>query len=257
MNRQSVRKTLEDVQKRIAARGGVSGLKTVVDLVLVIDGTSSMTNLMDSVKEIAMTMHAHFRDKLAAKMRIADKIRVKVIVFRDVYCGDPVPFQESEFFTLQADGQGDEKAFRDYVASVEAIGGGDIPENALEALHLAMNTDFQVPQQGWKSRQLIVMLTDAPAHDLKDPRRAELLADQMKASRYPAGVPADLQGLRIEWDEKLDAASRRLLIFAPQASPWNEIATWPDVYFVPSQAGVGIDRAKFEQVTGTIAGSLS
>lgn len=257
MTKQSVRKTLDDVQASMAVNGGSKGLQTMVDLVLAIDGTVSMVNLMDAVKENAMTLHSRIRDALADKKRIASKIRVKVIVFRDVYYGDPVPFQESDFFILQADGQGDEEAFRDYVASIEATGGGDIPENGLEALHMAMDVDFHVAQQGQKSRQIIVMLTDAPAHSLQDPRRAELMADQMKASAYPVGVPADLQGLRVEWEEKMNVDGRRMLVFAPNASPWNEISTWPDVYHVPSTAGVGIDRAKFDEVIAAIAGSVS
>lgn len=255
MINQNVRKTLDDVQARLPVSPG--GLQTPTDLVLIMDGTASMQNLMDSAKEIAAGMYSHIRSAMALKQRIADTIRVKVIVFRDVYANDRVPFQESDFFILRADGQGDELLFRDYIASIRAEGGGDLPENALEALHMALNVDYVRSEQGQKIRQIVVMLTDAAAHELSDPRRMELMSDQTRSGLYPAGVPEDLQGLYAEWESKMDPNGRRMLVFAPNAYPWTVLSSWPDVYHVPSTAGVGIDRAEFDQVIKAIAGSMA
>lgn len=255
MINQAVRKTLDDLPPELLASPGGAALHAGVDLVLLMDGTASMQNLIDAVKQIAMTLHARIREAMADKNRIADEIRVKVIVFRDVYCGDRVPFQESDFFILRADGQGDEAAFRDFVASIRAEGGGDLPENALEALHMAMNVDFVKSEQGSKIRQIVVMLTDASAHELSDPRRSAMNASQ--SSAYPAGVPDDLQGLQAEWEEKMDANGRRMLIFAPNAYPWTNLSSWPDVYHAPSTAGVGINQTEFDRVIKAIAGSIA
>lgn len=256
MTNQTVRrKSLADVQRIMKEQGVEHGIQTDVYLILLMDGTASMTNLMESAKDTSMTLHRRISEALLGKERIADKIHVKVIVFRDVYAGDAVPFQESDFFILQSDGNGDESQFRDYIASIQATGGGDIPENALEALHMAFTTDFVAPEQGRKARHIIAVLTDAGAHELNDPRRAAM--DQRQASLYPQGVPMDLQGLQNEWDS-MDVSSRRLLLFAPNAYPWNTISTWSGyVQHVPSTAGVGMDRKQYDAAIAAIAGSIA
>lgn len=251
MERQSVRKSLGDVQRVLTEGGGKGGLQTLVDITLVMDATGSMQNLMNNVKENAMSLHAKIKAALEEKNRMAEKIRVKIIAFRDVYVDDE-PFQESEFFILQENGQGDEVEFRNYVSNIRANGGGDEPESALEALHLAMNVDYAQPLQGQKGRHIIVLMTDASAHALDDPRRS----NPKFSSRYPQGVPADLVSLQAEWEEKMSSSARRLVIFAPNAYPWTAVASWMDVEYVASPAGVGIDRQRFDDVLKSIAGSI-
>lgn len=244
MDRQGVRKSLTDIQ-------GVRksfGLQTMVDITLVMDATGSMQNLMDNVKANALELHAKIKEALKDKNRLADKIRVKIIAFRDVY-EDQTPFIESDFFVLRENGDGDEVLFRQFVSSIEAIGGGDEPESALEALHMAINADYAESYQGQKARHIIVLMTDASAHKLDDPRRD-------LCSNYPQGVPADLPGLQAEWESKMDIRARRLVVFAPNAYPWSAISTWMDVQYVPSPAGVGIDSQHFSEVLRFIAGSI-
>lgn len=244
---QSVRKSLGDLQKVMT--GGIkTGLQTLVDLVLVMDATGSMQNLMENAKANALTLHTRIKSALAAKNRLADKIRVKVIAFRDVYVDDE-PFTESEFFILQ-DGEGDEPEFRSCIAGIEAEGGGDEPENALEALHMAMNVDFAKPLQGQKARHIIAVMTDASAHPLDHPERSRCTA-------YPQGVPADLLSLQAEWEEKMSPSARRLLVFAPNAYPWTTVASWMDTQLIASAAGKGIDSQQFDAAIATIAGSIA
>lgn len=249
------RKSLAEVQRVMKEQGVLQGIGTDVDLVLLMDGTASMTNLMKNAKDTALTLYRDICHELGEAARIVDDLRVKVIVYRDVYAGDAVPFQESDFFILRADGTGEEAQYRDFIADIRATGGGDLPENALEALHMAFTTDFAKPGQGRKARHIIAVLSDAGAHPLDDPRRAAM--DQTQASRYPQGVPKDLAGLQEEWNA-LDGASRRLLLFTPNAYPWNSIAgSWESVVHIPSTAGAGIDRAKFQEAISTIAGSIA
>jgi dolichyl-phosphate beta-glucosyltransferase len=61
---------------------------------------------------------------------------------------------ESPFFELPSD----EAEFSSFLSGVTATGGGDASENGLEALYLAMKSDFST---GPKDRQVIVMFTDA------------------------------------------------------------------------------------------------
>lgn len=124
-----------------------AGPKTVVDLVFLIDATRSMQNALDAMKMHAMTLYEDIIKRLSPKGRVVSQMRVKVIVFRDVYA-DAEPFQESEFFVLQENGQGDEVEFYNYVSNIRAEGGGDEPDSALEALHLAMNVDYVQPLLG-------------------------------------------------------------------------------------------------------------
>ncbi len=248
MEKQMVRKSLGDIQA-VKKAYGKAGLQTLVDITLVMDATGSMQNLMDNAKENALTLHTRIKNALAEKNRMADKIRVKVIAFRDVYVDDEA-FVESEFFTLQENGGGDEPEFRRFIEAIEADGGGDEPENALEALHMAMNVDYAQPLQGQKARHIIVLMTDASAHPLDHPERSS-------CPNYPQGVPADLVSLQAEWEEKMSTTARRLLLFAPNAYPWPSVASWMDAQHVASAAGNGIDSQLFDDVLKTIAGSIA
>jgi hypothetical protein len=75
------------------------------------------------------------------------------------------------------------------------------------------------------------MFTDASAHKLED-RIGEI------PSQFTDVVPADIDGLTDNWDggqaTKLKKTARQLIIFGPDAYPWNMISDgWNDVVFVP------------------------
>ncbi len=219
------------------------GFATLVDIIFAIDGTGSMGNLIDEVKKRALSMHDDITRALKAKRRKVTKMRVKVLVFRDIYV-DAVPFEESEFFTLPEESQ----EFRSFVENIRAIGGGDEPESSLEALCRAIRSKFQENNQGKKARQIIVMLTDASAHRLDDPQRS---VDKS----YPEEMPADLVGVEKLW-ESMDFRAKRMVVFAPNVWPWNEVGMWGSVEYSPSEAGKGIDAKTFEAVIEAIAGSV-
>lgn len=245
---QTVKRSMKNMQSVVK---DLRGLKTVVDIVMVLDGTGSMQNLMDGTKARAKGFHRLVKEALANKSRIADSIRMKVIVFRDLYDAAAPAFEESEWFVLREDGMGDEQDFYDYVSSIQATGGGDLPESGLEALHRAMNVDFAVPMQGQKSRHIIVLMTDDGAHALDDPRRATC------GQSYPSGVPASLTELNAEWMSFVNKyGAGRLVLLAPQATPWNTVGTWGSVEYEVCQAGAGVDEASYNAVITAIAGSI-
>lgn len=245
---QAVRRSMKGLQSVVK---DLRGLKTVVDIVMVLDGTGSMQNLMDGTKARAMEFHRLIKEALANKGRIAENIRVKVIVFRDLYDHDAPAFEESEWFVLREDGRGDERDFYDYISSIRATGGGDLPESGLEALHRAMNVDFTVPMQGQKCRHIIVLMTDDGAHALDDPRRAEC------GQSYPAGVPASLTELNAQWVSFVNRyEAGRLVLLAPQATPWNSVGTWSSVEYEVCQAGAGVNEDSYNAVITAIAGSI-
>ena len=69
---------------------------------------------------------------------------------------------------------------------------------------------------------------------------------------------ASLDDLTDRWDGgqtvRLKKAARRLLIFAPDAYPWNIIGdAWGQTVWLPSQAGKGLEEVEY----GTILQGLT
>lgn len=85
---------------------------------------------------------------------------------------------------------------------------------------MAINSDWVSPDDGVRTRHVIVMFTDAPTHRLDDAgyrKKAE------KSPLYPKDSPADINGIFDEWNEKMDPRSKRMILFAPDAYPWGLI----------------------------------
>ena len=102
-----------------------------------IDATGSMGHLIEEVKSAALTFHDKLQTKCSAKQKKIGQLRVKVIIFRD-YWADPqeMAMIESEFFDLETQGSD----FENFVRKIKESGGGDEPENGLEALALALQS---------------------------------------------------------------------------------------------------------------------
>lgn len=196
------------------------GLDYNVDLVMCIDGTGSMGHIIKEVKENALTFYKKFTIAMEEVDKSVQQLRVKIILFRDIGV-DSDSMVESKFFVLGEDGEDEE--FHKFVDSIEAVGGGDLPESSLEALALAINSDWV--RTGSVRRHVIHMYTDAPA--LK-------LGEKSSCAGYPAGMPADLAELREWWDgQRMELRAKRLQIFAPDTEPWSDIATWSNAFHVP------------------------
>ena len=136
------------------------GLDYNVDIVMCIDATGSMHAIIDEVKSNALSFYQKFVDEMEAQdpPKSVQQLRIKVIAFRD-YGVDSEPMVESKFFVL-GDG-GEDAQFHDFVNNIEASGGGDEPENSLEALALAMKSDWVTT--GAVRRHVIMLYTDASA----------------------------------------------------------------------------------------------
>ena len=241
---QSVRKGgLSALRRNQSVNGRPEVFDTLVDIVFVIDGTGSMQNLLDEVKERALSLHREIIEGLANKNRRVTKMRVKVLIFRDIYV-DANAFEESDFFTLPEDAE----EFRDFVEHIRATGGGDEPESGLEALHRAMKVRFQENIGNNKARQIIIVMTDASAHPLDDPQRE---GDDL----YPQEVPKTMAGLQNVW-ESVNKTARRLLVMAPNAWPWTVVSLWNEAECLVAPAGCGISKDGFDAVIKFISGSI-
>lgn len=213
------------------------GLDYNVDIVMCIDATGSMDKIIDNVKNNALSFYQKFVDTMNAKDKSVQQLRIKVIAFRDYGC-DAKPMEISDFFVLSGDGAVDDQSadFHDFVKGIVADGGGDGPENSLEALALAMNSDWV--KTGSVRRHVILMYSDAPA--LK-------LGERSSSRNYPADMPADLAELHEWWEgQKMEKRAKRILLFTPDAEPWTDMVEWTNVFHTPSQAGEGCSDVDIE-----------
>lgn len=220
-----------------------------LDLVLCIDVTASMSGVIETVKRGALTFHERLARAMAEKEKPVGSLRIKVVAFRDFeqdHRNNPV--QIGGFWRLPAE----VTEFRRFVGNLRASGGGDEPESGLEALALAIDSEWDLTAE--RRRHVIVLFTDASAHPLGVGR---------KRSSYPKGMPADLDALADRWGRGrggspvMDANAKRLLIFAPERKPWTDLAnTWNNTLHSHSTAGTGLSEVELGDVISIIAGSV-
>ncbi|WP_173158114.1 vWA domain-containing protein [Phytohabitans suffuscus] len=219
-----------------------------VDLVICIDVTASMTSIIETVKQGALTFHARLAKAMALKEKPVGSLRIRVVAFRDFKADRTDPVQVGGFWQLPAEVD----AFRAFVSGLRASGGGDEPESGLEALALAIDSKWD--REAERRRHVIVLFTDAPAHPL---------GVGSDARHYPPGMPEDLDALWARWGQGrsqsalMDANAKRLLIFAPDRDPWTGIAgSWSNTLHQPSKAGTGLSAVELDDVIAVIAGSV-
>jgi len=127
-------------------------LKGVMDIVLCIDATESMTPCIDQLKENLKTFIDSF-DVSAGSQQIIPNWRARVIYFRDLNVDDEA-LKEFPFVNTVED-------LKQQINSIEAKGGGDQPESILDALYIA------ITKSDWREKALhaVIAFTDAPPHN--------------------------------------------------------------------------------------------
>ena len=171
-----------------------------------------------------------------------DNLRVRIIVFRDYLSDKEYAMQMTPFYNLPEE----KEDLHEIVSEVIASGGGDEPEDALEALAYAMQSDWQEAKPGALRRQIIAVWTDASAHELGYGRRSEY---------YDPALPKTFEDLTDWWgddegpDSKMDYAAKRLALFAPNVKPWKVLSSsWDNVILYPSAAGKGLAERDYHQI---------
>jgi von Willebrand factor type A domain len=217
-------------------------VKYAVDLVMCIDGTGSMGHLIEEVKSAALKFYEKLEAKMKEKSKRIDQLRARVIVFRDYWAdsADQV-MQCSEFFDLRSQSPD----FDNFVSKIEADGGGDEPENGLEAVGLALKSNWEKGDFS-KQRYVVVVYTDASAHRLDK---------SSKPSHYPNNIPKNFDELTDYWHE-IPTPAKRLLLFAPDAEPWTIMGSWENTIHYVSAAGNGLEELEMDQILDAIAGSV-
>lgn len=226
----------------------IFGTKRNIDVVFCIDGTGSMAPCIESVKSNARRFHLEFVSAMTDLGSEIDSMRVKVIVFRDYRDDGEQAMVQSSFFELPTDNAD----FERFLADVTANGGGDSPENGLEALYYAMRSDFTT---GARDRQVIVLFTDADALDLRQ---------RAKEAGYPADM-VDEAGFVETWacvaqdsSFKLREHNKRIVMFAPDGTKYKALKSKLNrSVFEPVNMADGLGDIDFSDIIKIIAASAS
>jgi hypothetical protein len=218
-----------------------------VDVVFCLDCTGSMRSYLDSAKAAARTFHELLEAKMASKDKAVSQLRVRIVGYRDLGSEGPDAIWASGFFRLPAE----TGAFEHTLGQLQASGGGDEPESALEALAVAIRSPWERHLD--KRRHVVVVCTDASAHPL---------------GRFEMGpvdgrpAPRSLPELQAMWGDQTDEgemeyAAKRLLVFGPLAYPWDQINNlFENTIWFESVAGQGMSERDQDAVLEAIAGSV-
>ena len=217
-----------------------------VDIIMCIDATGSMDPILDEVKRKALSFGEIFREAMNANGKEVHQLRVKVIVFRD-YIIDSEPMVESRFFKLPEE----KTQFNSFVGKIEASGGGDEPENALEAISAALGSDWVT--SGAKRRHVILLFTDASAHPL---------GERKSCPGYPNNIPTNISALNAWWEgvsqyhySNYQANNGRMVLFVPRKEPWTQMGGWSRLWISYSDR-CGLEGTGMDDVIGLLVGSV-
>ena len=219
-----------------------------VDLVFCIDATGSMKPVIETVKNNALNFYRDVRAAMEEKQKSINTMRVRVVMYRDYIADHENAMMTTRFFTLPDE----ERLFEKAVNSITAFGGGDEPEDALEALGYAIRSDWNTG--GIKTRSIIVVYTDASAHPIG------YAADEPD---YPRGMAKSFSELTEWWgDEQIESPyiknnAKRLILFAPEKPYWTDIVnSWNNVIHYPSAAGQGLQEYTYYEIIDAIYNSI-
>jgi hypothetical protein len=229
------------------AMGGRS-MDYTVDMVFCIDATGSMEDttgsrmkVINMVKQNALNFYSDFDRIMTGKNKKVRQLRVRIVAFRDYLADGADAMMVTDFFMLPQQ----EREFEACINSIHADGGGDIPEDGLEALAYAIKSKWTT--EGAKKRQVIVVWTDAGTHDLGFGKGSDY---------YPNGMPQTLDDLSGWWDD-MDRNAKRLVLFAPDENGWSYISqNWENTVHIPSVAGGGLAEQSYGEILNAIANSV-
>lgn len=219
-----------------------------VDIVMCLDITESMVmgEIIDMMKNHIKNFSSALRNGMKLESRKLNSIRLKIIAFRDWQydgiCADPDTtwFKQSEFFVLLENDKETEEAHRvaDFLDSLEAAGGGDEEETSLEALAMAMRSDWRT--EGTHMRHVVCLMTDdiyKPIENfwaISEDKRQELIN-----RGTPYDLPRSFNQLEECWNCPQDEYNHkdsaemgayymnsrweRLIVIAPDRDEWYEV----------------------------------
>ncbi|SDZ95535.1 von Willebrand factor type A domain-containing protein [Oribacterium sp. KHPX15] len=222
-------------------------IKYNVDMVFCIDVTGSMDHIIKIVQNNALNLYQDVKNCMEQKGKHIDTLRVRIIAFRDYLADNEDAMLVTDFFRLPEDAEKLKKC----VGSLVAKGGGDDPEDGLEALAYAIRSKWNT--ENAKKRHVIVLWTDDDAHELGFGKDSEY---------YPKGMASDIRELTSWWGDAgdpgyMDQEAKRLVLFAPDMQGWKQVSdNWDKVLHYPSEAGDGLKDAEYGQIISVISQTI-
>ena len=205
-----------------------------VDVVMCMDVTGSMSDIINTVKANAIEFYDQF-DACCVKNGITmSGLNTQVIAFRDKNVDESQWLQVSPTYNLPAQASD----FKAFVNGLSATGGGDAAESGLEALETAFNKDDWGKDDGYH-RQIVILWTDAP---------------YLIGSDYTDLSLSYVHGL---WNAM--PSGRRMILFAPvgtsgNGDSWSNFDTWTNVIH---ETDLTSGFENFEYILEAIIGELT
>lgn len=228
--------------------GSNHSIKYNVDLVLCIDATMSMLPILNTVKKNALNLYSDITNAMAAKNKQINELRVRIIAYRDYRAdGDQAMMGTEDFLSLPDQAMDLESI----INSIEPMGGGDDPEDGLEALALAIKSKWNT--SGDNQRHIIVVWSDDDVHPL---------GFNSSSGNYPSQMAKNFDELTDWWGDesfpgKMNQRAKRLLIFAPDCPGWNMVYNcWGNVQHIPSATGDGLREFEYSEILNQIVNSI-
>ena len=237
-----------------------------IDICFVIDATGSMSPIIDEVKSRVLSLHQEIINGMQSAHKPINKLRVKVVDYADFATEGDDAIHQTAFFDLPEETDKLEAAVRGIsleTAPGSGMGkGGDAPENGLEALFIAMNSDWTPLSSTQKGRHVIVVLTDAPPLNLQE--RDGCIG--YEASEYPGDVK-ELEALWAEEESsqgskmlKISKAYKRLVLFTPDGvidgRSWGEVEQWENTTHTAVSAADGLKGVNLDDIIAEIVRSV-
>ena len=170
-----------------------------VDVVMCIDVTGSMSDIIGTVKRNAIGFYDSFNSCCEEEGIQLTGLNAQVIAYRDKN-EDSNWLQTSGTYSLPDQ----RSAFNSFVNGLNADGGGDTPESGLEALQTAFSKTDWGADDGYH-RQVVILWTDAPY----------LIGSYSNVS---------LSSLASQWNSM--PSGRRLILFAPYGTDGSNSGSW-------------------------------
>lgn len=202
-----------------------------LDIVLCIDGTGSMQNIIDAVKQNSFDFIQKIVARLGDQKFELHQVRAKIIIFRNFIVDGKLALQVSPFYNLI----NEQEKFIEFVNQIRAFGGknDDAEEDGLEALALAIKSEWTKEDSNIR---IIGMWSDTTMHALESKKKRSL-------HHYPKDIPETFEALTTLWEGEFlsEGIASKLILYTPNGYPWDNIAAnWTNVIHYPSTAGVGL-----------------
>lgn len=212
-------------------------VRGIADIVFLIDVTASMQPALNGLKA-NLNKFVDLLDGKLTKDQAKIQWRAKVIGYRDVEVDGANWWVDNEFVDKVDD-------LKNQISSLTADGGGDIPENTLDALLIAAKKT----QWGDKRHKFIILFTDAPTKQKIDRKNLE------------QGEKDDVKYLM-----QILAQNRiKLVLIAPDdnAGIYKTLSSIPKSKIYPlgseNDAAIysGLQNQNFDELLGMIAATIS